>query len=178
VAEQRQQQRPEVWLRGPVPGVHPLLQPAAHALLQAAEECARAAAGLTPAELWTAPGGAAPAGFHLRHIPGVIDRLLTYARGEALDQRQRAVLAAESLPGDSPADAATLLAEVDRAVARALDVLRATPAESLGEPRTVGRAALPSTVHGLLFHLAEHAQRHAGQLVTTVKVVRGTSTRR
>ncbi|HET7456121.1 MAG TPA: DinB family protein [Gemmatimonadaceae bacterium] len=166
---------PEVWLRGPVAGVHPLLQPAAHALLQAAEECQRAGASLSAAELWSAPGGAAPAGFHLRHIAGVIDRLLTYARGEPLDGRQLAALAREGQPGDPPAEASVLLADVEAAVAVALGVLRATTPESLGEPRAVGRAGLPSTVHGLLFHLAEHAQRHAGQLVTTVKVVRGTA---
>lgn len=168
-------QQPEVWLRGPVAGVHPLLQPAAHALLQAAEECERTASSLTVAELWATPGGAASAGFHLRHIAGVIDRLLTYARGESLDERQRAALAGEGRPGEPPANAAALLADVERAVSHALDVLRATTPESLAQARTVGRAALPSTVHGLLFHLAEHAQRHAGQLVTTVKVVRGSS---
>ena len=165
--------QPEVWLRGPVAGVHPLLQPAAHALLQAGEECDRAAASLTAEELWATPGGAASAGFHLRHIAGVIDRLLTYTRGESLNERQRAALAAEAQPGDPPAEVAPLLADVHRAMARALEVLRSTPPESLGEPRTVGRAALPSTLHGQLYHIAEHAQRHAGQLVTTVKVVRG-----
>jgi hypothetical protein len=37
----------------------------------------------------------------------------------------------------------------------------------------VGRARLPSTVFGLLFHVAEHTQRHAGQAITTAKIVRG-----
>jgi uncharacterized damage-inducible protein DinB len=157
-----------------VAGVHPLLQPAAHALLQAAEECERAAATLSAAELWATPGGAASAGFHLRHIAGVIDRLLTYARGAALDERQLAELRREGDPGEPPATAAALLARVRNAVATAMSVLRSTTPEMLSEPRAVGRAALPSTVQGLLFHLAEHAQRHAGQLVTTVKVVRGT----
>ena len=51
--------------------------------------------------------------------------------------------------------------------------LAATPPESLGDERLVGRAALPSTVRGLLFHGAEHTQRHVGQVITTAKIVRG-----
>ena len=164
---------PEVWLRGPVDGVAPVLQPAAHALLQAAEEIAAAARPLTTDELWVSPGGAASAGFHLRHIVGSLDRLLTYARGEGLDEAQRAILASESLPGDPPADAELLVGRAREAITRAVSVLRETPERSLLEPRTVGRAALPSTVLGLLFHAAEHTQRHAGQLVTTSKIVRG-----
>jgi uncharacterized damage-inducible protein DinB len=164
---------PEVWLRGPVAGVAAELQPAAHALLQAAAEIRAAATPLTTAELWASPGGAASVGFHLRHVVGSLDRLLTYARGESLDGPQRAALATETLPGDPPAEAATLVAEAVRTVEHAVDVLRRTPVETLGEARTVGRARLPSTVRGLLFHAAEHTQRHAGQVVTTAKIVRG-----
>ncbi|MFL5577734.1 MAG: DinB family protein [Gemmatimonadaceae bacterium] len=164
---------PEAWLSGPVAGVAPELQPAAHALLQAAAEIRTAAAPLTTSELWVSPGGAASAGYHLRHVAGSLDRLLTYARGQSLDGPQRAALVTEALPGDPPADAATLIAGVERAVGHALEVLRRTPVETLGEARTVGRGKLPSTVLGLLFHAAEHAQRHAGQLVTTAKIVRG-----
>src|SRR5919202_4765509 len=100
---------PEAWLRGPIAGVDPVLLPAAHALVQAREDLERAAGPLTPDELWRTPGGAASVGFHLRHIAGSIDRLLTYAAGRALDDRQRAVLAAEGRPGDPPADAASLV---------------------------------------------------------------------
>ncbi len=106
-------------------------------------------------------------GFHLRHTAGSIDRLLTYAAGEALTADQMAVLRDEENPGDPPAAAGTLLADLDRAVGHALDVLRATPDAALAAPRAVGRARLPATVFGLLFHLAEHAQRHAGQAITT-----------
>src|SRR5690606_4956297 len=86
---------PEIWLRGPVPGVAPALQPVAHALLQAREDVGRLALPLTPEELWQMPGGAASIGFHLRHMAGSLDRLLTYARGEALTEAQRAALAVE-----------------------------------------------------------------------------------
>jgi hypothetical protein len=164
---------PEVWLRGPVPGISPTLQPAAHALLQVREEVARMAGGAVPEELWTAPGGAASAGFHLRHLAGSIDRIYTYARGEALSEAQHAALAAEQEPGDPPATGAQLVGLVERAIDAALVQLRETPDVVLGEARAVGRRRLPSTTLGLLFHGAEHAQRHAGQIVTTLRIVRG-----
>jgi uncharacterized damage-inducible protein DinB len=164
---------PEVWLRGPLPDVIPVLQPAAHALLQSAEDIERAAASLTIDELWTRPGGAASAAFHLRHIAGSIDRLLTYARGEQLDEVQRKALAAEGEPGDPLADAHALAHQATSSIGRALDAIRAATSDSIAEPRAVGRANLPSTLSGLLFHIAEHTQRHTGQLITTGKIVRG-----
>jgi ketosteroid isomerase-like protein/uncharacterized damage-inducible protein DinB len=162
---------PEVWLRGPVDGVPAMLQPAAHALLQAQEELHRTAHDLPPDALWARPGGVASVGFHLRHAAGVIDRLLTYAREAPLSDAQRAALAAEAEPGDPPADAASLLAALDRAVAHAIETYRATEPATLRDAREVGRSRLPSTVMGLLFHVAEHLQRHAGQAGTTARVV-------
>ncbi len=161
---------PEVWLRGPLPGVPPLLMPAAHCLLQCREEIA-SARRLTPAQLWTRPGGAASAGFHLRHIAGSLDRLLTYARGAQLDKPQLAALRSEGEPGDPPETAAALVAHAEAAIDRAVETLRATPDADLLAPRSVGRAALPSTVMGLLFHAAEHTHRHTGQLITTATIV-------
>lgn len=165
--------QPEAWLRGPLPGIDPYLMPAAHALVQASEDLERAARGLSTEQLWARPGGAAAAGFHLRHIAGVIDRLFTYARGESLDALQREALAAESAPGDSPPDADSLIERAQSAIATGLETLRRTPHEELLEPRGVGRQQLPSTVLGLFSHAAEHAQRHTGQLITTAKIVRG-----
>jgi uncharacterized damage-inducible protein DinB len=146
------------------------LQPVAHSLLQVREELAPLAA-LGERELWLRPGGAAAVGFHLLHLAGSTDRLFTYARGEELSAAQRAALAAEREPPAEPA--AALLARVEAAIEAALAQLRATDPATLAEPRAVGRARLPSTVGGLLFHAAEHAQRHAGQAVTTAKIVRG-----
>ena len=164
--------QPEVWLRGPVAGVDPALMPAAHALLQTMEDAQAATAGLGIDDLWKSPGTAAPVGFHLKHLAASTDRLLTYARGERLTDAQRAALADEKSPGTPPADAATLLARLRATVDVAIDQLRATPASTFQEPRQVGRSAA-STVLGLLFHAAEHSQRHAGQIVTTVKILRG-----
>ena len=162
---------PEVWLRGPLPGVSAVLMPAAHCLLQCREEIATVAASLTTEQLWARPGGAASAGFHLRHIAGSIDRLLTYARGSQLDRTQMVALRAEGEPGTPPDDAATVLASAHAAIDSAVATLRATPDDQLFALREVGRAALPSNVFGLLFHVAEHTHRHTGQLVTTAKIV-------
>jgi uncharacterized damage-inducible protein DinB len=104
------------------------------------------------------------------HIAGSIDRLLTYARGEALNETQRAAAFAESALAEA-GEAAPLVARAQAAIETALLQIRATPAESLLEPRAVGRARLPSTVLGLLFHVAEHTQRHVGQLIATAKAV-------
>ena len=161
-----------MWLRGPVTGVPPLLQPVAHALLQCREEVLATIADLPPGLIWARPGGVASAGYHVRHAGGSLDRLFTYARGESLTHAQMLELRAEDQP-DLSADAASrLMAGFDVRIEAALAQLRATPDASLLDARGVGRAKLPSTVLGLLFHAAEHTQRHAGQLVTTVKVVR------
>jgi hypothetical protein len=167
---------PEVWLRGPVAEIPPLLQPVAHALLQAVEDVRKAMEPLTVAHLWAKPGGAASVGFHVRHAAGSLDRLFTYARGEALSSDQRAYLAAESDPGSPPTESGALAHALDRQVERALEQLRATPEATLRDARGVGRLQLPSTVLGLLFHAAEHTQRHVGQIVTTAKIVQASWT--
>lgn len=163
---------PEAWLRGPVEGVDAFLQPAAHALVQVRDELGPAVAGLTAAQIWARPGNAASIGFHLRHLAGSTDRLLTYARGAQLDEQQRERAARESATG-TEVDGASLVADAVAAMDAALAHLRATRREDLLAPRAVGRAGLPSTVLGLLFHVGEHASRHLGQIVTTAKVVRG-----
>jgi uncharacterized damage-inducible protein DinB len=162
---------PEVWLRGPVAGVPGLLQPVAHALLQCREELTTTLTGV-PAELiWERRNGAASIGFHARHAAGSLDRLFTYARGERLSSAQQAALATEEDPDLAPGAAAALAGAFDAAVERALAQLRTTSPASLLDAKGVGRAQLPSTVLGLLFHAAEHTQRHVGQLVTTAKML-------
>ncbi|MBM4184516.1 MAG: DinB family protein [Gemmatimonadetes bacterium] len=165
--------QPEPWLRGPVPGVPALLQPAAHAFLQAQEDVERAARALRPDELWLEPGGAASVGFHLAHLSGATDRLLTYARGERLSDAQKKKLAAERPEAAARPTLDALLAEWRAAVADAIGQLAAIPEEALLTSRFVGRAQLPSNVLGLAFHAAEHASRHTGQVVTTCKIIVG-----
>lgn len=164
---------PEVWLRGPVAAVPALLQPVAHSLLQCREELSSTVPALTADQIWTTPSGAASIGFHVRHAAGSLDRLFTYARGEQLSLDQRAALVAEGEPDLAPDVGVKLLAAFHEAVERALDQLRNTEESSLVEARSVGRAQLPTTVIGLLFHAAEHTQRHAGQAVTTARLVAG-----
>ena len=164
---------PPPWLRGPVPGIPAPLQPVAHALIDAVEDVEKVASDLTEAELWHRPGGAASAGFHLLHVAGSTDRLLTYALGTPLTERQQSALSAERMLPNPPPARDALIREWRETVDRALAQLASTAEAALDEPRMVGRAQLPSSVRGLLGHVAEHAQRHTGQIVTTVKIVRG-----
>ena len=164
---------PEAWLRGPIDGVDAFLQPAAHALVQAREDIALAADGISVEQLWLRPNGAASLGYHLRHLAGSLDRLLTYARGAQLDARQQAALKLETEPGNPPEGVRQLVDQARAAIDRALAQIRNTRREELLEPRAVGRKALPSTVLGLLFHAAEHTTRHVGQAITTARIVSG-----
>ena len=161
----------EVWLRGPVMGIPPLLQPVAHALLQAREEVAGILQDFPPEKLLENPAGLASVGFHLQHLSGVLDRLFTYARGEQLSKLQLEYLAGEGKSLDHETVPGLVQRFAD-GVDEALDQLWRTDEATLTDNRSVGRANLPSTVLGLLFHAAEHTQRHVGQLLVTAKVVR------
>jgi len=163
----------EFWLRGPLEGVPPLLMPVAHALLQSRNDLREAAANLSPAELWDQPGGAASVGFHLRHIGGSLDRLFTYARGQPVRDEQLTALRREGNPCSPPVTAKELLVFVDMAIDDAVRSLKEVPEQELLAVRAVGRAKRPSNVLGLLFHAAEHTQRHTGQVITTSKIIRG-----
>lgn len=161
---------PETWLRGPLPEVPPLLQPVAHALLQARDEVNDLMSNFLDERLWNRPAGLASTGFHLQHLTGVLDRLLTYARNEPLTARQLAYLSAEGKAVDGLTSAA-LVDAFNEQVERALAQIRETDEATLTHFRGVGRAGLPSTVLGLLVHSAEHTMRHLGQLIVTVRVV-------
>ena len=160
----------EPWLRGPIAGMPAMVMPAAHALMQAAEDIPMAANGLTLSQLWAPPGGAAAVGFHLRHLGGSIDRLLTDMNGEMLTDAQMEALDAEI--DDDGRSAEELVSEALAAIARGIDAMRDTPPGTYLETRGVGRRKLPTTVIGLLVHIAEHTQRHVGALIAMSKVVR------
>jgi hypothetical protein len=161
----------ELWLTGPVAGVHPLLMPAAHALLQARADVPRLLEGLTLEQIWQRPAGSASIGFHALHLGGATERLLTYARGEQLSEAQLAAAREEKTV--AALDAAAITARVHACLDAALEQIRATDAATLTSPREVGRQRLPSTVLGVIFHAAEHASRHAGQMATLKKIVAG-----
>jgi uncharacterized damage-inducible protein DinB len=161
----------EWWQRGPIDGVPGVLQPVAHILLQVRESVVEIVEPLSAREWNARPAGVASAAFHVRHIVGVIDRLFTYARGNALTTEQLAAIQSEGeelLAADVASVLRALSARVDAAVAE----LRAIDVTTLGNFRGVGRAGLPSTVIGCLVHGAEHAMRHVGQLSVTVRIVR------
>ena len=162
----------EAWQRGPVPGFDPMLMPVVHALLQVREDLHRIAADTPAEQVWLRPGVAASIGFHVRHIGGALDRLFTYARGETLSDAQKAALRAEGEPGDTSVSLSSVVDEVSALIEHALEQLKTTPRELLFEERKLGRAGLPTTVFGLLFHAAEHATRHAGQAITTARILR------
>lgn len=166
---------PEPWLRGALPGISTLLQPAAHAFVMAREDVTTALDGITGDQLWLQPQDIPSLGFHVAHLSGSTDRLLTYARGEGLSAAQKEALGRERDLLTLRPSAATLLAEWHATVDAALRQLAATADSALTDARAVGKAQLPSTVLGLLFHAAEHASRHTGQVVTSAKLVKALS---
>jgi uncharacterized damage-inducible protein DinB len=161
----------EVWQRGPIAGVPPLLQPVGHALLQAVEDVEKALTTFPPELVWEKPAGVASVGFHVKHMKGVVDRLFTYAKGETLNEAQMHDLRKESLPdGDQPVQ--VLIDNFREQVANAITQLRNTDVSTLTEMRGIGRKQIPTTVIGLLFHAAEHVQRHVGQMIVTARILK------
>ena len=161
----------EVWLRGPVKGIQQWLQPAAHTLLQVGEDVLPIVKHLSESQLWARPGGAASIGFHLAHLPGSLDRLLTYSRAQSLSAAQLERLAAERTVDEDRPQLPDLVARFSAGLDAAIAYLRVVPTDSLLSSREVGRKRLPSTTLGLIFHAAEHSARHAGQIVTLTRVL-------
>ena len=161
----------EWWQRGPIEGVSAVLQPVAHILLQVRKSVHELTEGLTVEQFNARPAGVASVAFHVRHIPGVIDRLFTYARGERLSAAQFAALRREG-EALSAAEIAPSIVALDARVEAAVAELKTIDPSTLGDWRGVGRANLPSTVIGCLVHGAEHAMRHVGQLSVTARVTR------
>lgn len=163
--------KPEVWLRGPLDNVPALLQPVAHALLQAREEISALMAGFPVELLWEKPANLASLGFHLQHLAGVLNRLFTYASGEQLSQQQLQKLALEGNPPEDEYNVNMLLEIFNKQIDDCMIQLSNVDESTLTEGRGVGRSKLPSTVIGLYFHAAEHTMRHTGQLLVTVKIL-------
>lgn len=160
----------EVWMRGPVEGVPALLQPVAHALLQASEDVAEKLAHIQPNALWTKPNGVASIGFHLLHMRGVVDRMFTYALEQPLSEAQFAALKAETVI-DENMTVTLLITGFQQQVQTAIAQLKHTREDELTATRYLGRKRIPTTLIGLLFHAAEHIQRHIGQALVTAKML-------
>jgi len=169
-------QKTEVWLRGPLPNMPALLQPVAHALLQAREELNELMSDFPERLLWEKPAGMASPAFHMQHLSGVLDRLFTYARAESLSETQLRYLANEGKQPSKGISSEELIHQFNRQVDLALAQLQQTIENTLTQVRGVGRAKVPSTVIGLYTHSAERTMRHLGQLIVTVKVLNYSST--
>jgi uncharacterized damage-inducible protein DinB len=158
----------EPWLRGTLTHVDAVRRQVLHALELAAEDVELWCAPLSDEEIEARPLGLPSVGFHLRHIARSLDRLLTYAEGQQLSERQKKALQSEM---ESEAGREATFMEFAKAMEVSVARVLAISPASYEEARGVGRRMLPSTVGGLLVHCAEHTQRHVGQVVTTAKVL-------
>jgi uncharacterized damage-inducible protein DinB len=160
---------PEPWLRGTLTEVDPVKRAVLHALELAKEDLEKWCGDLSDEELNLRPGKVAPVAFHLRHIARSTDRLLTYAENRSLSPEQITAMTQELDPG---ATREALFAEFSSGLQSAVERIRAIPRERLSEPRVVGRQQMPTTLAGLVVHVGDHAQRHAGQAITTAKIIK------
>ena len=163
--------QPEYWLQGPLPTIIDLLQPVAHALLQAQREINNVMKNFPDYLLWQTPAGLASPAFHLQHIGGVLNRLFTYADNKQLTEEQLFYLSNEGKQSDN-ITVKSLLHEVKKQVDFFIEALQKLKPETLTETRYVGRKKILSTQMGLLFHAAEHTMRHTGQLLVTVTIIK------
>ncbi|MGD0543794.1 MAG: DinB family protein [Candidatus Acidiferrales bacterium] len=161
-------QSPEPWLRGTLPDIPAVPRAVLHALELAKEDLARWCGSLSDAELNARPAGLAPIAFHVRHIARSLDRLLTYAEGNQLTADQLAKMKSEL---DASANHVKLFEELSAAIQTSAQRIRAFDVNRLDDPREVGQKKLPTTLGGLLVHVADHTQRHVGQAITTSKIV-------
>lgn len=159
----------EPWMRGPLPGIEPLVMPVFFSFQQVREDLARHTAGLSNEQVWQRMGSLPSLGFHLRHIAGSVERLTSYLMNEPLNEAQLTYLRGEANP-DASLD--ELIAIISGALAASEAQLKTIDPSVIHEPRYIGRKRLPTTVLGLLVHIAEHTQRHLGQAITTAKLVR------
>ena len=167
----------EVWQRGPVENIPALLQPVAHALLQAKEELYGMMHNFPEALLWERPGGVASPAFHLQHLTGVLDRLFTYAKELALTDEQLYSLSIEGNKEKCPFTLSTMLELFQKQVDLSLNELSNTDSDTLTHKREVGRHKIPTTLIGLYVHAAEHTMRHIGQLFVTVRLIQSSDFR-
>lgn len=159
---------PEPWLRVTHAELPVVIRAVVHALELAKEEVDRWCGDLTFEQMNARPSGLESVGFQLRHLARSLDRLLTYAEGNRLSEAQTALLRAESTDVGTREE---ILTEWNRAFRAAMQRLLALSRTNLDEPRGVGKKQLQTTLGGILVHVADHSQRHVGQMITTVKLV-------
>jgi uncharacterized damage-inducible protein DinB len=159
----------EPWLRGTHADVPVVARAVLYSFELACDDAERWTEGLSNLEIHAQPSGLMSVAAQLKHIAGSADRLLTYAEGHQLSGEQLNTLKQEHAGGETLDQ---LLDHLKASLAGAADRVRALTSGDLNAERKVGRKNLPTTLGGLLVHVAEHTQRHVGQLVTTAKLVR------
>jgi hypothetical protein len=161
----------EPWLRGVIPGVHPVTGHLLRSAEHIREDVAEALTSLTTEQIWAKPHGRTCVGFHAKHLAGSTERLCTYLEGGQLSDAQLAEIPVEETGTES---AGELLVKVEAALARYEALVRELPPEEFDGIREIGRKRLETTAVGLAIHIAEHGQRHTGQLVSAAKLSRAT----
>ena len=164
---------PEPWLRGADADVHPSIAATLFAFQQAREDLAQWTEGFSDEQMWWRPYGLAPLAFQIRHIAGSVERLTTYLEGRQLGEEQVRAAREEEQPAEMGRNA--LLDLLNQSFANAEAVMRGIDPATLADRREVGRKRLPTTVAGLLTHIAEHTARHVGEAIITAKLVRQAS---
>ena len=162
----------EPWLRGTYADVPAAGRAVLHAIDLALDDITKWTNGLTDGEVHSQPLGLPSVAFHLRHIARSTDRILTYAEGGQLSGDQLRVLKTEQNGEGEPESLASLIAELEVSFSNAADRIRVLAGGNYDTPRGVGRKQLPTSLGGALIHVADHTQRHTGQVVTTAKVVK------
>ena len=162
----------EPWLSGSHTEVPAVGRAVLHALDLALDDLTKWTAGLTDEEVHSQPLGLPSIAFHLRHLARSTDRILTYAEGNQLSAEQLAVLKTEQVGEEKQESLAELIAEVEISFSNAAERIRTLASANFDTPRGVGRKQLPTSLGGALIHVADHTQRHTGQVVTTAKVIK------
>lgn len=162
----------EVWMRGPISGISPLLQPVAHALLQIDEDIQKQLTDEIEPYIWIRPFEMANIAFHVQHIAGVIKRMVIYSKGESLTEEELQEIKLEGLQNPE-LNNEVLKNHLHEIIENTIIYLSSIDPNTLADERFLGRKKIPTTQIGLLFHAAEHGQRHYGQLLVTIKTVKG-----
>ena len=170
--EQEPKIKLEIWMQGQIDGITPLLQPVAHTFLQIDADIQTLLTDDLEPFIWVRPFDMANIAFHVQHITGVTKRMIIYSKGEVLSDDELAEIKTEGVrPGGLNID--ILKRQLHFQIQQSIDYLRNIEAQELIQERFLGRKKIPTTKIGLLFHAAEHGQRHYGQLLVTIKTVKG-----
>jgi hypothetical protein len=160
----------EPWLRGGHHDLDPLQAAVLYSFEHAKADIDQWTSGLSEDQLWMQLGKVGSPGWHVRHIAGSVDRLTTYAAGAQLTEVQLAALERENQPGGPTKS--ELLALVQETLTRCAHTLRSLDPSAWHSTREIGRRRVPVPLGVLLVHIAEHTQRHVGELIVTVKLIR------